>query len=116
MHNRIHPIFADTFLASLDGLPPQDPRNKRSLVVRLEIVLSREGNVTRVGIVRSSGNRDFDMGALDSVLRAAPFGVAPDIILSYDGRVYLHWEFHRDDYACITINARPFLLVAAPAP
>jgi hypothetical protein len=29
--------------------------------------------------------------------------------------VYLHWEFHRDEiYACSTMNARPFILNAAP--
>ena len=26
MHNRIHPIFADSFLGSLDGLPPRTTR------------------------------------------------------------------------------------------
>ena len=47
-----------------------------------------------------------------SVLRSAqPFGPAPGAIVSADGNVYLHWEFHRDEvFACSTMNARPFLL------
>jgi hypothetical protein len=45
------------------------------------------------------------------VQRASPFGPAPSAIISPDGNVYLHWEFHRDEvYACSTMNARPFLL------
>ena len=57
----------------------------------------------------------FDIVALNSVSRASPFGKAPDAIVSPDGNVYLHWEFHRDPYdACSSRNARPFLLKAAP--
>ena len=41
MHNRIHPIFADSFLESLDGLPPDHPMNDQHLVTRLEIVLTQ---------------------------------------------------------------------------
>jgi outer membrane biosynthesis protein TonB len=62
--------------------------------------------------VKTSGITAFDIAALDSVQRASPFGTAPSAIVSPDGRVYLHWEFHRDDYACSTINARPFMLTA----
>ena len=30
---------------------------------------------------------------------------------SYDDKVYLQWEFHRDEvFACSTMNARPFSL------
>jgi hypothetical protein len=60
----------------------------------------------------------FDVAALDSVQRASPFGPAPSAIVSPDNRVYLHWEFHRDEvFACSTMNARPFILnVPAGAP
>ena len=35
--------------------------------------------------------------------------------MSPDGKVYLHWEFHRDrNDACSTRNAFPYLLKAAP--
>jgi len=111
MHNRIHPIFADSFLASLDGMPATHPLNDQHLITRLEIVLTRDGHIVKQGIVKSSGVTMFDIAALDSVQRASPFGPAPGAIVSADGQVYLHWEFHRDEvYACSTMNARPFML------
>jgi len=115
MHNRIHPIFADSFLGSLDSLPSTHPMNDQHIFTSLEIVLTKEGHVRKMGVVHTSGITAFDIAALDSVQRASPFGPAPSAILSPDGNVYLHWEFHRDEiYACSTMNARPFILNAAP--
>jgi TonB family protein len=115
MHNRIHPIFADSFLESLDNLPATHPLNDQHLVTILEIVLTREGRLRRMGVVRASGVTAFDIGALDSVDRAQPFGPAPGAIVSPDGNVYLHWEFHREEaLACSTFGARPYLLAAPP--
>jgi TonB family protein len=121
MHNRIHPIFAESassspaFLESLDALPANSPLNDRTLVTRLEIVLTKDGQLKRMGVVRTSGITAFDIAALDSVNRAAPFGPAPAAIVSPDGNVYLHWEFHRDEvYACSTMNARPYILKGTP--
>ena len=111
MHNRMHPIFADELIAALEKAPPDDPRNRKGNVTRLEIVLAGSGELERVTVIRSSGVPAFDEGALDAVRRGAPFGVAPHDILSFDGRVYVHWEFHRDEVlACSTMNARPYLL------
>jgi len=111
MHNRIHPIFAESFLGSLDSLPPNHPMNDQHLITRLEIVLTREGRLKRMGVVKTSGITAFDIAALDAVDRAQPFGPAPSAIISADGNVYLHWEFHRDEvFACSTMNARPFIL------
>ncbi len=113
MHNRIHPIFAESFLESLGGLPPSHPMNDKHLVTRLEIVLARDGHLKKMGVVRTSGITAFDIAALDAVDRAAPFGPAPGAIVSPDGNVYLHWEFHRDEvYACSTMGARPVILSA----
>jgi TonB family protein len=115
MHNRIHPIFADSFLDSLDGLPASHPLNDQHLITKLEIVLTKDGHLHKMGIVRTSGITAFDIAALDAVQRASPFGPAPSAIVSPDGNVYLHWEFHRDEvYACSTMNARPFLLNVPP--
>jgi TonB family protein len=115
MHNRIHPIFADSFLDSLDALPATHPMNDQHLVTRLEIVLTKEGHLKKMGIVKTSGITAFDIAALDAVDRAQPFGPAPSAIVSGDGNVYLHWEFHRDEvYACSTMGARPFILNNAP--
>jgi len=85
-------------------------------MTRLEIVLTREGHLRKMGVVKSSGITAFDIGALDAVDRAQPFGRAPGAIISPDGNVYLHWEFHRDEgLACSTWGARPFLLSAPPS-
>ena len=117
MHNRIHPIFADTFLGSLDTLPKDHPLNNQKMITRLEIVLTKDGHLSKMGIVRTSGVTAFDIAALDSVQRASPFGPAPNAIVSPDGNVYLHWEFHRDEvYACSTMNARPYLINTPPKP
>jgi TonB family protein len=114
MHARIHPIFAEWFLNSLDARPKDDPLNDQLLVTRLEIVVTKEGRLRRMGVIKSSGLTDFDIAALDSVDRAQQFGRAPSEILSPDGNVYLHWEFHRDEvYACSTTGSRPYILMDA---
>jgi len=117
VHNRIHPIFSDEFLTWLDRLSSIDPRNHSALVVRVEIVISGEdGRIVQMGVVRASGSPDFDGGALDAVEQASPFGRPPPGIISSDGNVYFHWEFHRDPvWACSTINARPYRLALESA-
>src|SRR6202035_4149366 len=72
MHNRIHPIFADTFLGSLDSLPGTHPMNDPKIFTSLEIVLTREGQIVKMGVVKTSGITAFDIAALDSVQRASP--------------------------------------------
>lgn len=118
IHNRIHPLFADSFLGSLDNLPKTHPMNDPKLITRLEIVVSpKEGRVVKMGVVKTSGITAYDIAALDSVHRAQPFGPAPGAIISPDGNVYLHWEFHRDEvFACSTMHARPFMLNNPPKP
>jgi hypothetical protein len=115
IHNRIHPIFAEEFLAALENLPPGHQLNQ-NLVTHVEIVLSKdEGRIVRLGVTKASGSTAFDAVALNSISRASPFGKAPEVIVSPDGNVYLHWEFHRDPYdACTTRNARPFILKSPP--
>ena len=117
IHNAIHPIFADEFLSSLNKLGKNHELNG-DVVTHVEIILSKdEGRVVRMGITRNSGFTLFDAAALEAIDRAQPFGlVAPDAIVSPDGNVYLHWEFHRDPVdACSTRNASPFIL-AQPKP
>jgi hypothetical protein len=118
IHNRIHPIFADQFLDSLGALPASHPMNanRDRMFTSLELVLDRqEGRLVRMGVTKTSGVTAFDVGALESVSRAAPFGPPPEAILSPDGKVYLHWEFHREPmYACSTFFAHPFILKGSP--
>ena len=116
IHNRIHPIFADTFLVSLDRLPNSHPLNQPDLKTFLEIVVREtDGQLVRMGVTRTSGVTAFDIGALESVQRASPFGTPPAVIVSPDRNVYLHWEFHRNPiYACSTYFARPYILKGKP--
>jgi hypothetical protein len=118
IHNRLHPIFAEEFLAFLDELPDQHALSDKELVTHLEIVLNKdEGRIVRLGITQASGVTAFDVAALNSVSRASPYGRAPEAVVSPDGNVYLHWEFHRDPQdACTTRHARPYLLRAEPPP
>lgn len=115
MHNRIHPIFAEEFLKVFNGLPTGEQLNP-DLTTHLEIILDRNGGkIVRMGVTESSGVTAFDLAALAAVHRASPFGKAPDVIVSPDGNVYIHWEFHRDPRdACTTRNARPFMLKRPP--
>lgn len=116
IHQRLHPIFADSFLASLDNLPGSHPLNGAELRTTMEIAVSREdGSIVDIGITRNSGVTAFDVGALQSVYDAAPFGAPPPEIVSPDGNVYLHWEFYRNPmYACSTYFARPYILKGKP--
>jgi hypothetical protein len=117
MHNKIHPIFADGFLASLASHPDQRLGDMK-LFTHLEIVLDgRTGKLITAGVVKASGVTALEVAALRAVEEASPYGKPPDVILSPDGRVYLHWEFYRDPYyACTSRFARPYLLKSAPRP
>ena len=112
VHNKVHPEFADKEIAKLDELPFNHPLNNTTLVTRVEIVLDgATGAVASLLVVKPSRQPAFDALAVDSLKRAAPFGEAPSAIRSADGKVYVHWEFYRDEvFACSTMHARPFLL------
>lgn len=115
MHHRIHRLFADGFLSSLDAGARDNPLNDPNLVATVEIVLQSDGRVARIGIVRTSGNTMFDVAAMNSVRRSGPFGTTPEPIRSADGKVYIHWGFYRGDRQCGTFNAEPFILSAPNA-
>jgi TonB family protein len=110
MHNRIHRTFADGFIAGLASAPANSPLNDRELYTTLEIIMERDGSLHRINIVRGSGTLPFDVGAMNSVRRAAPFGAAPESILSGDGRVYVRWGFYRSERQCGPFNVEPFIL------
>lgn len=112
MHNRIHPIFAEQFLPSLDALPASNPVNLPDLVTGVEIVLDgATGNIVRIGITKQSGATAFEVGVISSIQNAAPFGPAPKEIWSRDGKVYTAWAFHRDPMiACSLRETVPTIL------
>lgn len=117
MHQRIHVIFADEFLASLDQRPKNDPLNNYEMHTDLELIINQnDGAVITMGVVRTSGVTAFDINALEAVSKASPFGKPPSEIVSPDGNVYVHWEFYRNpDYACSTYFAHPIILKEAPS-
>lgn len=105
MHNQIHPLFADGYLASLGP-----PANDASASATLEIVIGRTGAVDHVRVTRTSGRTEFDVAAVDSVVRAGPYPTPPPETLSADGKLYVGWELKRDPvFACSTMLAQPYL-------
>ena len=112
MHRQIHRLFTLGFLADIDARKDPAFANDK-LWVQLEIVVTGDGKVERVGIVRPSGLPAFDVAAIDSVRWAAPFPPPPSAIKSADGKVYLDWQFHRDQRACGTFGVDPHILTTA---
>jgi TonB family protein len=110
IHCRLHPIFADSFLAGLDQLPAAHQLNDPSLTVTLELVFDARGHLARRGVVQSSGVTAFDIGSIAAVERAAPFPPPHAELHSSDGQVYIHWTLRRDQMACSTLHAHPYRL------
>ncbi len=114
IHNRLHPIFTDGFLASLEQLPDHHPLNRETLNAWVEVVLDGNGRIVRMGILRSSGVEEFDLASLEAMWRASPFGKPPREIVSIDGRVYVRWELWREPYyACSTYFGKAHVLRGA---
>ncbi len=109
MHRQIHKLFTLGFLSDIDARGDSAYANEE-LWTQLEIVVKGDGSVERVGIVRGSGLLAFDTAAIDSVLSAAPFPPPPSVIKSANGKVYLDWQFHRDERACGTFGVDPHIL------
>ena len=109
MHRQIHKLFTLGFLADIE-LRNDTAYANEELWTQLEIVVKGDGTVERVGIVRTSGLLAFDVAAIDSVMSAAPFPAPPSAIKSANGKVYLDWQFHRDERACGTFGADPHIL------
>ncbi len=88
IHQRLHLIFAQRFLGYLSRFPADHPINNPEISTHLEVALSRhDGKIVKIGVIKSSGVTAFDIGALDSVTKAGPYGVPPEAILSADGNV-----------------------------
>lgn len=110
MHRTIHDKWAYNFLEQLDTMGRGHPLNKPDLWTRVEIVLLGDGTIDKVRTVRYSGNNQFDVAAKEVVFNSAPYPTPPREILSPNGKVYIHWAFHRDERACGTFGAEPFIL------
>ncbi|HFE45728.1 MAG TPA: cell envelope integrity protein TolA, partial [Nannocystis exedens] len=110
IHRTVHDLWAWGFLDQLDTRPRNHPLNNVKLWTRVEIVLLGDGKIDSVKTVRFSGNTGFDAAAREIVYASAPFPTPPRSILSGNGKVYIHWAFHRDARACGTFGAEPFIL------
>jgi TonB family protein len=101
LHAKVHRLWADSFLLMAEGQLPKDhPINVPTRAVRLELVLGPEGKLADVRVQEASGATDFDTSAIDVVKASAPFDVAPEEVLSDDGKVHVVWTFARDDRRC----------------
>jgi hypothetical protein len=108
VHDRLHPVFAEEYLASLSALPADLPENAPTLSVQVGLVIAQAtGEISELYIGRSSGVFEFDAAALSAFLRIFPMPV-PAQLASEDGRVYFEWELHRNSEACSTFDARPY--------
>ena len=106
IHLNLHPRFADEYLASRN-----DPLSS-AIHANVEVVIDgKTGAFHQAGIVTSSGDPAFDMGALRAMQVTFPIEPVPPDIVSPDGFVYIVWEFYEDPrYACSTYFAHPFIL------
>lgn len=131
MHRRLHPIFAGTYLQTIDGLPAGHPINQHAappdrfdpaagawdlpddlgLWTVVEVILrGSDGTIVGLGTVRRSGVDEFDAAALEAVERASPYGPPPPSTLSADGNLYLEWRLFRSPLmGCETTGTIPYL-------
>ena len=110
MHRKIHEAWAWGFLEQLDTRGRNHPLNDYDLWTRVEVVLDRDGTIEKVTTVHFSGKMAFDAAAREIVFSAGPFPDPPQSIVSGNGKIYVHWAFHRDERACGTFGAQPFIL------
>jgi TonB family protein len=115
MHRKIHELWGFGFLEELDGKSSTHEMNKWELATKIEIVVNPDGTVDKATIVEHSGVLTFDVAALDTVFTSEPFEATPKEIRSPDGKVYLHWRFHRDWHQCGTFGVDKFIRNDVPA-
>ena len=78
-------------------------------------MLNGDGTVDKVTVIRPSGYLPFDVAAIDVVYSAGPYADPPRAIRSRNGKIYVHWTFHRDERQCATSGVDYFILDNPPA-
>jgi TonB family protein len=114
MHRGIHKLWGFGVLEDWDKKSASNPLNDMELWTMIEIVLNGDGTIDKLTIVRPSGFLPFDVAAMDVVMSAGPYPDPPQAIKSANGKIYLHWRFHRDDRACGTFGVDPYVLGTPP--
>ncbi|WP_181197933.1 TonB family protein, partial [Enhygromyxa salina] len=115
MHRGIHEAWGFGYLEALDSRPASHPLNDLNLWTKVEIVLNGDGTVDKVRTVHHSGNSSFDAAAREVVFATGPYPNPPKSIRSGNGKIYMHWAFHRNERACGTFGAQPYILDNAGA-
>jgi len=115
MHRSIHKLWGFGALEDWDELPSSSPLNNHNLSTTLEMVLNRDGTIDKVTVVRASGYLAFDAAAIDVAFNAGPYPDPPRQIRSANGKIYVHWQFHRDERQCATSGVDYFILDNPPA-
>jgi hypothetical protein len=115
MHRSIHELWGFGFLEDLEQKPASSQYNDRTLVSKLEIVMNGDGTVDKVTVIRPSGYLPYDVAAIDVVYSAGPYVDPPRAIRSRNGKIYVHWTFHRDERQCATSGVDYYILDNPPA-
>jgi hypothetical protein len=115
MHRSIHEHWGFGFLVDLESKGMTDPMNNPDLVTKLEIVMNGDGTVDKITVIKPSGLLPYDVAAIDVVYSAGPFPDPPRAIRSRNGKIYVHWNFHRNERQCATSGVDYFILDNPPA-
>jgi TonB family protein len=115
MHRSIHKLWGFGALEDWDELSSSSPLNNPALSTTLEMVLNRDGTLDKVTVVRASGYLPFDAAAIDTAYNAGPYPDPPRAIRSANGKIYVHWQFHRDERQCATSGVDYFILDNPPS-
>jgi hypothetical protein len=114
MHRNIHELWGFGYLEDLDRKGAFDPLNNPALITQLEIVLNGDGTISKITVIKASGLVQFDVAAIDTVYSAGPYADPPREIRSGNGKIYIHWAFHRDERQCATSGVDYYILDNAP--
>jgi TonB family protein len=107
LHAKVHRAWSDSFLAMAAARLPKDhPVNLATRVVVLELVLAPGGRLQSAAVAAPSGSEEFDTAALDVIRENAPYGVAPEEVLSDDGNAHVLWTLARDDRRCSGLQVK----------
>src|SRR5262249_2723088 len=115
MHRSIHKLWGFGALEDWDELSSSSPLNNPNLSTTLEMVLNRDGTLDKVTVVRASGYLPFDAAAIDTAYNAGPYPDPPRAIRSANGKIYVHWQSHRDERQCATSGVDYFILDNPPS-
>jgi TonB family protein len=114
IHHKIHRHWANGFLIELDlRRSTTDPLSNPSLNTELEFIIdAADGEVESVNIVRSSGQALFDAEAISVAHLVGPHPSPPPELVSPNGRIYIHWNFWRNQRQCGVFGVSVFRLNA----